>query len=70
MLEKTIKIDGMNCQHCVKAVEVELEEIGVDSFEVEIGSAKVKFDESKITDKDLHKAVDEAGFIVVENSSN
>ncbi len=65
MTEQTYKIDGMNCQHCVKAVEVELEEIGVDSFEVKIGSAKVKFDEDKITDADINKAVDEVGFKLV-----
>lgn len=65
MIEKTYKIEGMNCQHCVKAIEIELKEIGVDSFDVEIGSAKVKFEEDKITDVDINKAVDEAGFKVV-----
>jgi len=65
MLEKTYTIEGMNCQHCVKAVELELEEIGVDSFEVEIGSAIVKYDENKISDEDVNKAIDEAGFVVV-----
>lgn len=65
MTVKKIKIEGMNCNHCVKAVEVELEELGVDSFEVSIGSAVVKYDESKISDSAIHKAVDEAGFKVV-----
>ncbi|MEE9432015.1 MAG: heavy-metal-associated domain-containing protein [Melioribacteraceae bacterium] len=65
MKDQTYKIEGMTCQHCVMAVKVELEEIGVDSFEVEIGSAKVKFDENKITDTDINKAVEEAGFKVV-----
>lgn len=65
MLEKTYKIEGMSCQHCVKAVEVELNEIGVDQIEVEIGSAKVKFDEIKISDKDIVNAIDEAGFKVI-----
>lgn len=65
MIEKTIKIDGMSCNHCVKAVEAELEDLGVDSFEVSIGSAVIKYDESKISDSDIHKAVDEAGFKVV-----
>jgi len=48
MIEKTYKIEGMNCQHCVKAVTIELEGIGVDSFEVEIGFATVIFDEDKM----------------------
>jgi copper chaperone len=65
MLEKTFIIEGMNCQHCVKAVEVELSEIGVEPIEIEIGSAKVKFDETKFSDKDIINAVDEAGFKIV-----
>ncbi len=64
MKEQTYKIEGMSCQHCVKAVEIELEEIGVESFDVEVGSAKIKFEENKITDSDISKAIDEAGFKV------
>ena len=65
MSEKTFKIEGMSCQHCVKAVEVELREIGVEPVEVEIGSVKVNFEDSKFTDKDIIAAVEEAGFKVV-----
>lgn len=65
MTEIKLNIEGMSCQHCVKAVEVELEELGVESYKVEISSAKVKYDENKISEDDLFKAVDEAGFKVV-----
>lgn len=65
MLEKTFKIEGMSCQHCVKAVEVELNEIGVEPIEIEIGSVKVKFEESKFSDREIIAAVEEAGFRVV-----
>jgi copper chaperone CopZ len=65
MLEKVYKIEGMNCQHCVKSVEVELSEIGVEPIDIEIGSAKVKFDETKFSDKDIINAVDEAGFKII-----
>jgi copper chaperone len=65
MSEKTFKIEGMSCHHCVKAVEVELNEIGVEPIKVEIGSVKVKFEESKFSDKDIITAVEEAGFKVV-----
>lgn len=67
MKEKEFKIDGMSCQHCVKAVEVELEEIGAESFEVEIGSAIVRYNEENINENDINKAIEEAGFKVVEN---
>ena len=66
MTEKTYKIDGMTCHHCVKAVEVELSETGVEQYDVEIGSAKVKYDENKVTEKEIETAIEEAGYQVVK----
>ena len=66
MTHKKYKIEGMSCQHCVKAVEIELSEIEVDSFQVGVGSADIKFDDSKVSEKDIEKAVEEAGFILVK----
>lgn len=60
-----LKIDGMSCMHCVKAVEIEFEELNLDSYEVEIGSANVHFDENKVNYEDIVKAVEEAGYKVV-----
>jgi copper chaperone CopZ len=63
-MEKTFKIEGMTCPHCVKGVEVELQDANFNNFEVEIGSAKVEYkapeDEAKIV-----SAIMEAGFKVV-----
>ena len=65
MAEAKLKIDGMSCQHCVQAVKKALcEVIGVDSTEVEIGSATVRFDDAKASQKDLEAAVEKAGFSV------
>ncbi len=65
MAETKLKIDGMSCQHCVQAVKKALGEIkGVDSAEVEIGSASVKYDDAKVTQKDLEAAVEKAGFSI------
>ncbi len=66
MTEKEYKIDGMTCHHCVKAVEIELDEIDVASRKVEIGSAVVEFDESKISDDQVVKAIEEAGYTVIK----
>jgi copper chaperone len=66
MIQKKYKIEGMSCQHCVKAVEIELSEIEIESFQVELGSADVKFDNNKISEKAIEKAVEEAGFIIVK----
>lgn len=55
----------MNCHHCVMAVENELKELGIDLLDVKIGTADIKYDETKISDDDIAKAIDEAGFKLV-----
>ena len=63
MKEITIRIDGMSCQHCVMRVKRSLEELaGVSDLSVEIGSARVTFDESKIQQADIENAVIKAGY--------
>ncbi len=65
MAEAKLKIEGMSCQHCVQAVKKALSGIaGVDSTDVEIGSATVLYDDAKATRKDLEAAVEEAGFSI------
>ena len=64
MTELSYKINGMSCGHCVMAVKKELSKLNLESVEVEIGSAKVKFDESKVEATDVEKAIIEAGYKV------
>jgi len=65
MAEAKLRIDGMSCQHCVMAVRKALGGVaGVDSSDVEIGSAVVRYDEGKVSPKDLEAAVEKAGFSV------
>lgn len=65
MAETKLKIEGMSCQHCVMAVKKALGAIaGVDSTDVEVGNAVVKYDEGKVARKDLEAAVEKAGFTV------
>lgn len=65
MAEKTIKIEGMSCMHCVANVKKALEGLdGVSESNVEIGSARVKYDESKVKDEDLEAAIRKAGYKV------
>jgi copper chaperone len=60
-----ITIEGMTCQHCVKAVEVELSELDVNVLGVNIGSAEVRFDPLKVKSNELHDAIENAGYKVV-----
>ncbi len=64
-MKKVYKISGMSCNHCVKAVEIELKKLPLDSFSVEIGSAEIERDENKVSDEDINLAIEEAGFKVI-----
>ena len=57
-----LSIRGMNCGHCVKAVEAALRALpGVERVEVEIGRARVEASEAP-TREALRAALDDAGF--------
>ncbi len=66
MKEKSYKIEGMTCEHCVRAIEKELAMLDIDYYEVEIGLAKVKYDISKVKDEQIFEAINEAGYSVKE----
>jgi copper chaperone len=65
MIERQIKINGMSCEHCVRAVIKELSELDLDYYEVEIGAATLKYDETKIKEIQLNEAISEAGFSII-----
>jgi copper chaperone CopZ len=64
-----LAIEGMTCGHCVMSVRKELNKLpDVNVEDVQIGSAKVRIDETKVTDEQLTKAVEEAGYRVVSTT--
>lgn len=63
MRQMTLQIDGMSCQHCVRAVDNALRGIpGVALDKVEVGRADLRFDESQVTVDALLDAVADAGY--------
>ena len=64
-MKKEFKIEGMSCHHCVAAVQKSLAKINMKNCEVEIGSAKVDFDEHKNREDEIIRAIEEAGYRVV-----
>lgn len=67
MTEIKVKIEGMSCQHCVMAVKKALGGVpAVLESNVQIGSALVKYDESKAKDSDIKAAIEKAGYKVVQ----
>ena len=65
--KKTVKISGMHCDHCVKSVTEAINKIEGASANVNLKNeeAVVSYDR-EIDDNDLKKAVEEAGFKVVD----
>jgi copper chaperone len=67
MAEINIKIEGMSCEHCVMAVKKALNNLpAVIESNVKIGSALVKYDDSKGKVEDIKKAIEKAGYKVSE----
>lgn len=65
-MTKTIFIEGMSCNHCVRHVEEALKELdGVKSVKVDLKGKKAEIELSDdISDQDIKNAVDEAGYDV------
>jgi len=65
MTETTIKIEGMSCQHCVMSVKKAIGALaGIEQSDVSVGNALVKYDDSKVKEGDIKKAIEKAGFKV------
>ena len=63
MHHATIQITGMSCDGCVRAVRGALARVpGVDVEAVDIGTATVSYDESRVTPQILARAIRDAGY--------
>ena len=69
MATTTLKVDGMTCQHCVRAVTEALEsQDGVTRAQVDLqaGRARVEYDEGRVTPGQLANAVIDEGYTAEE----
>ena len=65
MAKATLKINGMTCEHCVKAVaDAVTGTDGVSKAKINLkkGEAKVNFDDSIVTVEQIGAAVSDAGY--------
>jgi copper chaperone CopZ len=63
-MRTTIRIAGMSCQHCVRAVFTALTPVeGIQSAEVAIGHATIEHD-GRVTAAQLRDAIAVAGYTV------
>lgn len=61
---KTVKVKGMSCQHCARAVDKALSEIeGVSAVKVDLARGEVSFEETKPVDmKIVRERIEKAGY--------
>ncbi len=67
MVDVTFTVPDMSCGHCKAAVEGELNGLsGVESSnaDLEKGTVAVRYDEGKVSNEQLIKAIEEAGYTV------
>lgn len=65
MATTTLRISGMTCDHCVRAVSGALKNVpGVEDADVDLqaGNALVNYDESRTSPSALAAAVEEEGY--------
>lgn len=63
MEDLKLRIEGMTCQHCVRAVKGRLERTpGVQLKAVEIGSAELSFDPATTNVDEIEEAISDEGY--------
>jgi copper chaperone len=64
------RVEGMSCQHCVRAVFTALAGIeGISRADVSIGAIEVEHD-GRVTDEQLREAVATSGYRLVSAETN
>ena len=69
MKQITLKVQGMTCQHCVKAIEKSVGKLsGVAEVAVNLanGQVDVHMDERKVSEAELRAAIESAGYQVMD----
>ena len=70
MKQITLKVQGMTCQHCVKAIEKSVGKLsGVAEVAVNLanGQVDVHMDERKVSEAELRAAIENAGYQVMDS---
>lgn len=63
----TLKVEGMSCGHCVNSVEGAVKNAGASGkVDLNSGSVKIEFDESKVSLDSIKEAIEEQGYDVVK----
>ncbi|PNZ89215.1 copper chaperone [Staphylococcus devriesei] len=67
MINETIKVDGMSCDHCRNAIESALAKLnGVTTAEVNLEKSEVRvdYDENRVSVDQMKQAIEDQGYDV------
>ena len=65
-----VRVDGMSCQHCIRAVFTALAGVdGITRADVSLGSVGIEHD-GRVTIAQLREAIAVAGYAVVDGETN
>lgn len=65
-MKKILKVEGMSCGHCEKAVKEALNELSeVTGVSVNLEEKRVEVEGNNLDDKVLKEVIDEAGYEVL-----
>jgi copper chaperone len=63
MKSHELTIEGMSCNHCVMHVKKELSKVeGLVIEDVQIGKARVQYEETSVSPQRVAQAIDDAGY--------
>lgn len=66
MKKETLHVEGMSCNHCVKAIEGALEKIRANgSVDLTNKQVTVEYDESIVTLEQIKEAIEDQGYDIV-----
>ncbi len=68
-MKKSLKVEGMSCVNCARAIEITLKKTeGIKSVKVsfELGKVEVDYDEGKISEEEIIRKIEELGYKVVQ----
>lgn len=61
-----LNIEGMTCGHCVMHVKKELSKLQhVQVDDVQIGKARIQYDETRVSVMDFAQAIERAGYKLI-----
>ena len=64
MTSETLKIEGMDCAHCVNVVKRALSKLDLNVKDVQIGTAEIEYDEARIPRELIVNSIEDAGYSV------